>query len=82
MYGKELFSVQADATAETGSAAGGKMGFSGGFPYDLARRGAASLAPGVPHRLGSPGASPGSYFKFLSKKAMTLRHESSVASLR
>ena len=33
VYGKELFSVQADVTAETRSAAGVKMVFSGGFPY-------------------------------------------------
>ncbi len=31
MYGKELFSVQADATAESRSAVGVKMVFSGGF---------------------------------------------------
>ncbi len=33
MYGKELFSVHPDATAENRSAAGGEMAFSGGFPY-------------------------------------------------
>ncbi len=33
MYGKELFSVYPDGPVETRSAADGKIGFSGGFPY-------------------------------------------------
>ncbi len=35
VYGKELFSVYPDATAETRSAASGKMAFSGGFSVYL-----------------------------------------------
>ena len=35
LYGKELFSVQTDAMAETGGSAGGEMAFSGGFSVYL-----------------------------------------------